>query len=181
MDLKEFHVEMVARQRAIYRVRAPDGDGARRQAAERWQRSEPSDLEGFDGSELESMFARETPDDTAREQDAEVLLRFIRERENLLLKLGGLLPSATANDAISAVQAATDLGWFTPDSPYGQHAVDTFRATLALERLCDMRALICFERPRFRGGERGDIRLYCTPTYLEQLSEELHGTPERVR
>jgi hypothetical protein len=166
MDSKEFQVEVVCRQRAFYNVSAPDAESAQRAAVERWQRGEASDLAGYDWCELESTEATEAPDASRREQDDELVLRFIRERERLLLRLGGNALDASLSDAISASQAATDLGWVRP----GVGGADTVRAVEALDRLCSRRRLVCFERDRVRAGERGQIHLYCTPDYLERLT-----------
>ena len=173
METKEFEVEVVGRQRSVYRVEASDAESARRLAGERWRRAEPSDLEGFDWCEVDSIRAIEVKDSAIQDQDEQLLLRFIQERERLLFKLGSPLMAATANDAISAAQAAADLGWYVTVPGQQTPVVDTLRAARALERLCTRKELVCFQRPRNRAGERGDIRLYCTPAYLERLSETL--------
>lgn len=173
MKTKEFQVELVSRQRTVYTVRARDVEGARRVAMERWRRDDPADLGGFEWSELEHARAIETARSPHQTQDDELTLRFIREREGLLIRLGSTFFSATMNDAISAHQVAADLGWFTPGRGYDQPAVDVLRAAGSLERLCAMERLVCFERVRNRDGERGGIRLYCTPQYLDSLSESI--------
>ena len=175
MEPREFEVEVIGRERTVYRIQAPDAESARRLAGERWQRAEPSDLAGLDWSELDTIRAVEARGSAIQEQDDALLLRFIQERERLLFKLGAF-GAASSNDAISASQAAADLGWYV--SVPGEDTsvvVDTLRAAHALERLCARKALVCFERPRSRTGERGDIRLYCTPGYLERLSSSLSG------
>lgn len=169
---KDYEVEVVYRRRAIYRVRAPDRDAAQAAAADRWRHSEPGDLPGFDWSELVSADARPAAEPERTEQDAEVVYRFLQARERLIQQLGGDPFNPAANDAISAAQVASDLGWNRgeqgrPSSP------DVARATAALEGLCVRRRVVCFARPRQRGLERGEIRLYCTPEYLEILSEGL--------
>ncbi|HET8654145.1 MAG TPA: hypothetical protein VFL93_01330 [Longimicrobiaceae bacterium] len=171
---KEYEVEVVYRQRVIYRVQADDREEAEREAADRWLDGSPSDAAGHDWSELESVRAAEAPAPLRREQDAELVLRFLRERERLILRLGGDLYSPSANDAISAEQVASDLGWNRPGSG-GSFVPDRVRATEALERLCRAHALVCFERRRARSGERGEIRLYCTPEYLDLLTSDLGG------
>jgi hypothetical protein len=178
MENREFHVEVLWKQRALYRISAPDSEAAERLAAERWYRREPSDVNGFDWGEMEAVQAVEADDAARRDQDDELLLRFIRERERLLMKLGDNLLNPSVNDAISAAQAASDLGWVDAE-PAGATWPGTVRAAHALERLCGRKKLVCFERPRVRAGERGEIRLYCTPEYLERLSSTLHtGTPQ---
>lgn len=174
---KEYEVEVIFRQRALYRIRAADREAAERQAVERWQARAPSDVPGYDWCELQSVSAVDaTPEE--REQDAELVLRFIRERERLLLRLGGDLFNPSTNDAISADRVAADLGWSRPGP--GGGTPDISRATQALEWLCQNHRVICFERPRVRAGERGEIRLYCTPEYLELLSAELGGLEQEA-
>jgi hypothetical protein len=178
MESKEYEVEVVHRQRAIYRVLAADREEAERTAVEQWQRGEPSAQPGLDWCELDGAYAQEAPDRERMDQDAELVLRFLRERERLILRLGGAGPHPTGNDAISAGQVASDLGW---SRRAGGGGPDVVRATAALERLCEHRRVVCFERPRVRSGERGDIRLYCTPEYLERLtSATLEGVERQA-
>lgn len=169
---KDYEVEVVHRQRAIYRVRANDREAAEQVAAERWRDGDPSDVPGYDWSELVSASGHPAAESERLEQDAEVVYRFLQARERLIQQLGGDPFNPTANDAISASQVASDLGWTRTD--HGRPAVaDVARATAALEGLCHARRVVCFVRPRQRATERGDIRLYCTPEYLEHLSEGL--------
>jgi hypothetical protein len=173
---REFEVDVICRQRFLYRVRAPDAVTAERVASRRWQNGDPSDTPGVDSCELTYARATEALDRVRQNQDDEVVLRFIREREDLLMRLGGASAIASANDAISAAQAAADLGWSRFD-PSGTPTVDIARAAQSLERLCAKRRLVCFERSRVRSGERGEIRLYCTPDYLERLSVTIASAP----
>ena len=169
---KDYEVEVVHRQRAIYRVRANDREAAEEAAAERWREGDPSDVPGFDWCEMVSAAGRPAAERERLEQDAEVVYRFLQARERLIQQLGGDPFNPTANDAISAAQVASDLGWTRAD--HGRSPVaDVSRATAALEGLCRERRVVCFVRPRQRGTERGEIRLYCTPQYLERLSEGL--------
>lgn len=173
MTDRKFQVEVVARQRTVYLLDAADAQAAERLAIRRWQHGDTSDLVGFDSSQLERAHVSEAGDETRQLQDEALVLRFIRERERLLARLGGNLLTAGANDAISAAQAAADLGWLrTSAGDEGQP--DPVRAAAALERLCARKALVCFERERIRAGERGAIRLYCTAEYLETLSDALY-------
>lgn len=167
MESREFEIEVIHRERTVYRLLAADRAEAERLAVEQWQRGEPSSLPGLEWSELESVSAQEAAEPEREEQDAELVLRFLRERERLILRLGSAGSSPAGNDAISASQVASDLGWTRRGSAAGP---DVVRAAAALERLCQMRRVICFERPRVRNGERGNIRLYCTPEYLERLT-----------
>lgn len=169
----QYEVEVVFRQRAIYRVEADDREAAERLATQRWKEGAPSVVPGYDWCELESVRAGENRDEEEHAQDAELVLRFLQERERLILKLGGDLFNPTMNDAISAAQVAADLGWSRPATSGGNSVPDLPRATIALEWLCRDHRVICFQRPRVRAGERGEIRLYCTPQYLEQLTAEL--------
>lgn len=173
----EYEVEVVYRQRAIYRIKAADRQSAERLASERWRQGDPSAVPGYAWAEVETIRATEAPDPARREQDGELVLRFLRERERLILKLGGDVFNRSVNDAISAAQVAADLGWARGGTP-GPSSPDIIRATEALEWLCRGRRVVCFERPRVRNGERGEIRLYCTPEYLEVLSDNLDSVEE---
>jgi hypothetical protein len=177
MEDREYEVEVIYRQRAIYRLHAPDREEAEQQALDRWQAGAESDVPGYDWCELEAVRAAEAAEPDRQRQDTELVLRFLRERERLILRLGGDLFSPSMNDAISAAQVASDLGW-TRTGPGGA-VPDIPRATQALEWLCHQHRVICFERPRVRAGERGEIRLYCTPEYLEQLSDTLEEVEQR--
>ncbi len=169
MESKSHRVELTCRQRSIYFVDAADSEAAKQLASERWRRGDPSDVAGFDWQELEWAAVTPVPDPISQAQDDEVVLRFVQERESLLLKLGSSLVGASVNDAISAAQTAPDLGWFRQDG-----APDIVRAAEALERLCAKKQLVSFRRVRVRSNERGDILLYCTPRYLEQLASEVN-------
>jgi hypothetical protein len=176
MGAKEFKVDLVCHQRSVYLVRADDAAAAKRLALDRWQRVEPSDVAGFDSAEIQAVQVEEAADTLRQAQDDELILRFIREREKLLNRLGSEVSGTTpSNDAISAAQAARDLGWYGPEG-VDVPVPDTIRAALALERLCTQRHLVCFERRRARQNERGEVRLYCTPEYLEHLTATIEGT-----
>lgn len=179
MEDKEYEVEVVSRHRTVYRILASDRVTAEEAATDRWRNGEPSDVVGYDWSEVEAAHATEVPDDRRRAEDAELVLRFIRERERLILRLSGGVFGSSRNDAISASQVASDLGWGRP-GPDGQSRPDVSRAVQTLEQLCEARELVCFERPRVRSGERGDIRLYCTPGYLERLTATVDGLSRRA-
>lgn len=172
MTDRKFQVEVVAIQRTVYLLDAVDAHEAERLAIRRWQHGDPSDLVGLSTSQLDRTLVAEVDDETRQAQDEELVVRFIRERERLLTRLGGNLLTASPNDAISASQAAADLGWLR--TTRGQEPlIDVVRAAAALERLCEKRKLVCFERERNRAGERGAIRLYCTAEYLEKLSNAM--------
>lgn len=168
-----FQVEVVFRQRVVYHVDAVDAQEAERLAVQRWQNGEPGDLVGFESCRLESVNVSEAGDGIRQAQDEELVLRFIHERERLLSRFGGgNLLTPAISDAISASQAAADLGWLRSGRG-DSNPPDTVRAAEALERLCVQKKLVCFERERIRSGERGPIRLYCTVEYLERLSEAM--------
>jgi len=179
MEAKEFEVEVVYRQRTIYRVTAADQEAAKRIGVSLWQKAEASEVAGYDWSEIESIHAAVANDSERQGQDAELVLRFLMERERLILRLGGGALAPSANDAISADQVASDLGWTRQNGSEGPNA-DVARAARALEQLCREKKVICFERSRVRTGERGEIRLYCTPNYLNRLSSDLNGGARRM-
>lgn len=172
MEAKEYEVEVVSKHRIVYRVFAADHAAAEELATDRWRHGEPSDIEGYDWSEVEGAHATEVPDAQRRAEDAALVLRFIGERERLIMRLTSGAFEASGNDAISASQVASDLGWGRR-AKGGQVGPDVARAMQALEQLCEQRKLVCFERPRVRAGERGDVRLYCTPGYLERLTASM--------
>jgi hypothetical protein len=171
METKLFAVEVVSRQRLIYRIEAPDAGAAKRIGMDRWQHNAASDVDGFEWQEVESINVAPVADPGRESQDEELTLRFIRERERILLRLGSTFFGASLNDAISGAQAALDLGWYRPDERGS--VVDVFRAARALERLCAKQLLVSFSKQRARAGERGEILLYCTPEYLERLGDSL--------
>lgn len=179
MNEYEYDVEILYRQRSMYRVRASSREAAEAAAIERWQKGEPSSVEGYGWSEMESISTAEAADQDQLGQDAELVLRFLKERERLIQRLSAGLLNPAVNDAISAAQVASDLGWSRKPATGGS-VVDVPRAAQALERLCSEQRLICFERPRVRNGERGEIRLYCTPEHLESLSSELSSLERQV-
>lgn len=177
---REFEVEVVHRARSVYRVQAHDRETAERIAASRWREGERSDVPGYDWAELASCTAFPVAEPDRAAMDVEVVYRFLAERERLILHLGGDPFNPSANDAISAAQVAADLGWIRAVAE-GVAVPDATRATEALEHLCSARRVVCFSRPRMRGRERGEIRLYCTPEYLESLSADVErSTPQTV-
>lgn len=179
MEGKEFEVEVVSKHRMVYRMFAPDRAAAEKAAMDRWRNGDPGDVEGYDWSEVETAQATEIPDAQRRAEDAALVLRFIGERERLIMRLTSGSFASSGNDAIPAIQVASDLGWGRRGSD-GQVRPDVARAMQALEHLCEARKLVCFERPRERAGERGEIRLYCTPAYLERLTASVDERPRRA-
>ena len=103
---REFEVEVVHRARSVYRVMAKDREAAERIAAARWRKGENSDIPGYDWAELATCTSAPTAEPEQEEMDVEVVYRFLVERERLILHLGGDPFNPSANDAISASQAA---------------------------------------------------------------------------
>jgi hypothetical protein len=171
MDEKPYAVSLVCRQTIQYHIVAPDRETAERIAMEKWQRGEPGDSGISDCSIVDTVAATEEPAEGETHGDAEVALRFLHTRERLLEQLDGELTNPTLHDAVSAEEVASHLGWVRHEDPGG--GVDEPRASRALEHLCATRRVICFTRPRVRKGERGEIRLYCTPQHLERLTAAL--------
>jgi hypothetical protein len=66
---------------------------------------------------------------------------------------------------VSAEDVASHMGWRRRD-----RTLDNARAGRALDLLCKAHRVVCFTRPRVRAGERGEIRLFCTPQHLEKLT-----------
>jgi hypothetical protein len=104
------------------------------------------------------------PGEDVRAADREAALRFLRDRELVIERLSEDAFNPDVHDALSAEEVARHLGW--TDEGVG----DEGRASRALERLCAEHRVVCFGRPRVRAGERGEVRLYCTPQHLERLS-----------
>jgi hypothetical protein len=175
MSDNDFEVEVEARGRVVYHVRAENASLAEQAALARWRRGDPGDVPGREESELTALRCVPLAEEIRASQDDELIVRFLKERENLILRLSGNLVAASVNDAISAQQAARGLGWYEVDER-GESRIDTGRAARALDRLCASKKLACFTRERVRSGERGEVRLYCTPEYLDRLSAALNGS-----
>ncbi|CAN5612067.1 hypothetical protein BH23GEM8_BH23GEM8_10910 [soil metagenome] len=109
MEAKEFNVEVVYRQRAIYRVQAKDRETAERMGATAWQNGGESMVAGYRWSEIQSVHASEEVDPQRSDLDTQVVLRFLRQRERLILRLGGGGAGPSPNDAIFADQVAGEL------------------------------------------------------------------------
>lgn len=164
-----FEVEITYRQSVWYTIEADDEAGARAAALERWRAGDEGrgTGEGRYG-EVGSVVVRPAPTPAQRARDCEVVFRFLRDRELAIETLADDPLAPRVPDALSARDVARLLGWTCAGSN-GARALDVARAARALEQLCRERRVVCFERPRLRAGERGEIRLYCTPTHLERL------------
>ena len=169
MEERRYEVEVVFRQAVRYVVSAPDRETAERLAQEQWRAGEAG-TPGSNWGELEGVRVAEAPGEDECGEDCEQVLRFLRDRELVIETLDEDLFNPTVHDAVSAEDVARHLGWRRdgggPDLP---------RASRALERLCAQHRSVCFSRPRVRQGERGEIRLYCTPQHLERLSGLMVG------
>ncbi len=169
MENKPYEVELVYRQVVRYRVEAADREAAERLAIEMWRNEDEGLLLGHECCELVSITAAEAQDPDRSAQDCEVALRFLRDRELVIETLDDDIFNPTVHDAVSAEEVARHLEW-TTTGPDGAPVADVARAMRALEELCRQQRVVCFSRPRLRRGERGEIRLYCTPQHLEQLA-----------
>lgn len=163
MEGKQFEVDVVYRATVRYAVTAPDREAAERLAEEMWQ-AEEEGVGGTEVCELEEVRAVGELDAEGCGRDCEQVLRFLRDRELVIERLDADAFNPTVHDAVSAEEVARHLGW------EAEGTLDFTRAVRALERLCDEHRVVCFSRPRVRSGERGEIRLYCTPQHLERLT-----------
>lgn len=171
MEPTQFEVEIVHRRHLRYRVAAPDRATAERLALSLWQNGDDG-LEEGDQCEMESVTVAPAPDGVRCGEDCEAVLRFLRDRELVIEALDPDLFNPTVHDAVSAEDVAIHMKWKTTDAD-GEILPDTDRAARALERLCREHRVVCFTRPRVRDGERGEIRLFCTPQHLELLAAVL--------
>jgi hypothetical protein len=166
MELKRYEVELVFRQTARYTVEAADRESAERAAVAHWRRGEVRGEVGSESCDLLTVQVVDLPGEEARAADREAALRFLRDRELVIEKLSDDAFNPCVHDAMSAEEVARHLAWTAGEND----APDVARASRALERLCSERRVVCFGRPRVRSGERGEVRLYCTPQHLERLS-----------
>ncbi len=164
MEDKQFEVDVVYRVTVRYAVSAPDRESAERLAQEMWQ-AEEEGVGGTEVCELEAVRVAGAVDIEECGRDCDDVLRFLRDRELVIERLDEDAFNPTVHDAVSAEEVARHLAW-TDEAGI----LDVSRATRTLERLCDEHRVVCFSRPRVRRGERGEIRLYCTPQHLERLS-----------
>jgi hypothetical protein len=164
MQEQQYEVDVVYRVTVRYAVSAPDRGTAERMAREMWQ-AEEEGVGGTEVCELESVEVVGAVDEEGCGQDCDQVLRFLRDRELVIERLDEDAFNPTIHDAVSAEEVARHLGWAADEGE-----LDIPRAVRTLERLCDEHRVVCFSRPRVRRGERGEIRLYCTPQHLERLS-----------
>src|SRR5688500_1804413 len=169
MDPKRFEVEISFRQTVRSRVEAKDRKAAERAALERWRAGEPADGGSPECCELMELHGHELPDGERLMRDGDAAFRYLRDRELVIEMLDADAFNPTVHDAVSAEEVASHLAWRRKDDS-GSDVLDTARAARALNQLCGARRVVCFTRPLARMGERGDIKLYCTPQHLEGLS-----------
>ena len=183
MDQKPFEVEITFRQTLRYAVQASNRKVAEQQAMQRWKVGDEKFVVGSDCCEVLEVRTNPVPCDDRCVKDAQEAYRYLRDRELVIETLDDDAFNPTVHDAVSAEEVAIHLAWKrrgnggngtdgTPDVP---------RAARALDRLCAERRVVCFTRSRVRLGEKGEIRLYCTPQHLAMLTslimdEELAGT-----
>ena len=169
MERKRYEVEVVCRRRMVYAVEADGPDEARGAALAQWQDGHDGAAVGGEHWELVEMRPEEVPGDDALAADREEALRFLRDRELVIEQLSEDVFDPAIHDAMSAEEVARHQGWTTGDDG----TADVVRAARALSKLCEEKRVVCFTRPRVRRGERGEVRLYCTPQHLERLSSLL--------
>jgi hypothetical protein len=169
MEHKQYEVEITFQQTVRIAVDADDPDGAERLAMDRWQAGDPDAVVGSDCCDVVGIRATALPDEDSAFRDAEKVFRYLRDRELVIEALDGDAFNPTVHDAVSAEEIAIHFNWVRRDADVeGLPAIP--RAARALDRLCDMKRVVCFTRERVRAGERGEIRLYCTPQHLELLT-----------
>jgi hypothetical protein len=168
MDPKSFEVEISFRQTVRYRVEAKDRKAAERQAMGLWRDGANPDA-GVECCEVMSVTGHPLPREDRQTRDCDAVYRYLRDRELVIEMLDADAFNPTVHDAVSAEEVANHLAWRRRDDA-GMEILDTARAARALNQLCGARRVVCFTRPLARVGERGDIKLYCTPQHLEGLS-----------
>lgn len=169
MEPKRFEVEITFRQTLRYAVDANNRKVAEREAMERWKLGDGAAVIGSECCELVAVHTQPVPCDDRCAKDAQDAYRYLRDRELVIEMLDEDQFNPTVHDAVSAEEVAIHLHWRRRgEGVEGQ--TDTPRAARALDRLCAERRVVCFTRNRVRLGEKGEIRLYCTPQHLALLS-----------
>jgi len=177
MDSKRFEVEISFRQTVRFRVEAKDRKAAERVALERWRAGDPPHQPGTECCDVLSVAAHDVPDEERLVRDCDAAYRYLRDRELVIETLDGDAFNPTVHDAVTAEEVAAHLGWRRKDAA-GAASPDVQRAARVLDQLCAARRVVCFTRPRLRAGERGEVRLFCTPQHLERLSALITDEPE---
>lgn len=179
MDQKRYEVEITFRQTIRYAVDATNRKLAEASAMDRWKHGDEKMVVGSDCCELVEIRANAVPCDDKCEKDARDAYRYLRDRELVIETLDEDQFNPTVHDAVSAEEVALHLSWKRKGEGV-EGLADTPRAARALDRLCAERRVVCFTRERVRAGERGEIRLYCTPQHLALLSEALMRDDDEV-
>lgn len=165
MAHKRFEVEITFQQTIRYAVDAASRKAAEQLAMEQWKEGDEEGAVGTECCQLVAVHTAEVPNQEGCARDGDKAFRYLRDRELVIEELSEDAFDPIIHDAVSAEEVASHLGWRRPD-----RMPDTARAGRALDLLCKTRRVVCFTRPRVRAGERGEIRLYCTPQHLEKLS-----------
>lgn len=169
MDQKRYEVEITFRQTLRYAVDASSRKVAEQRAMQRWKAGDEAWVVGSECCELVEVRTNSVPCDDRCQKDALEAYRYLRDRELVIETLDDDAFNPTVHDAVSAEEVAIHLGWKRRGDGV-EGLPDTARAARALDRLCGERRVVCFTRSRMRAGERGEIRLYCTPQHLAMLS-----------
>lgn len=169
MDQKRYEVEITFRQTIRYAVDAVNRKVAEKAAMDRWKAGDEATLVGSECCDVVAVHTDAVPCDDRCEKDARDAYRYLRDRELVLEMLDEDQFNPTVHDAVSAEEVALHLHWKRHGGSVEGHA-DTPRAARALDRLCAERRVVCLTRDRVRAGEKGEIRLYCTPQHLALLS-----------
>ena len=162
---KRYEVEIIFQQTVRYAVDAESRKTAEEQALEQWRDGDEANAIGSECCDLVGVMVAEVPNTEGCARDGDKAFRYLRDRELVIETLDDDAFSPSIHDAVSAEDVAIHLGWRRKD-----RLPDTARAARALDHLCKSRRVVCFTRPRVRAGERGEIRLYCTPQHLEKLT-----------
>lgn len=175
MAQKRFEVEITFQQTIRYAVDAASRKAAEQLAMDQWKEGDEEGAVGTECCQLVAVHSAEVPNAEGCSRDADKAFRYLRDRELVIEALSVDAFDPDIHDAVSAEEVSAHLGWRRPD-----RMPDTARANRALDLLCKSRRVVCFTRPRVRAGERGEIRLYCTPQHLEKLTalldlEEMAG------
>ena len=165
---KRYEVEITFQQTVRYAVDAASRKAAEELALQQWREGDEENAVGSECCDLVGVTSAEVPNGEGCARDAEKAFRYLRDRELVIEMLDDDAFNPSIHDAVSAEDVAMHLGWRRKD-----RLPDTARAGRALNALCGSRRVVCFTRPRVRAGERGEIRLYCTPQHLEKLSNLL--------
>ncbi|HSU12556.1 hypothetical protein [Longimicrobium sp.] len=162
---KRFEVEITFKQTVRYAVDAATRKAAEELALDQWKDGDEANAVGSECCDLVNVNSAEVPNEEGCARDADKAFRYLRDRELVIEMLDEDAFNPSVHDAVSAEDVAIHLGWRRKD-----RAPDTARAGRALDALCRSRRVVCFTRPRVRAGERGEIRLFCTPQHLEKLT-----------